>query len=177
MTQQNTCPGCGSATGQPHSADCSIRTLFPFYDRGDEPLVTVDQLKRDVEEVIGSGSELPYLAFVSGPAMNLRVEFNNYDAEVHRGIVSHGLMELIRQGADHILVVAEVWFREEEIPTWHGVMILDARPDGDTLYDAEFEGNATLGPWEESRPEAGGNLSDLFRRADGEVPSYRPLRS
>lgn len=165
MANQNTCPDCGSATGQPHRVDCSINTLFPMYDRGDEPLLTVDQLKRDVEEVIGNGGELPYLAFVSGPSMNLRVEFNDYDAEVHRGIVAHGLMELIRLGADHILVVAEVWFRTGDTPCWHGVMILDARPDGDTLYEAEFEGKTTLGPWSESKPGEGGNLAEVFERA------------
>ena len=143
----------------------TTKTLFPIYDRGDEPLVTVEQLKRDVEEVIGSGADLPYLAFVSGPEMNIRVEFDDYDADVHRGIVPQALMEFIRRGADHIRVVGEVWLREEEVPTWHGVMILDARPDGDTLYEAEFEGKTALGPWEESQPGSGGNLSELFKRA------------
>lgn len=57
------------------STHSNITPHFPIYDRGDEPLVTVEQLKRDVEEVIGSGAELPYLAFVSGPEMNFRVEF------------------------------------------------------------------------------------------------------
>jgi hypothetical protein len=169
MTIQNTCPACGSGIGELHKADCSIRTLFPIYDRGDEPLVTVDQLKRDVEEVIGNGVELPYLAFVSGPEMHFRVEFNDYDAELHRGIVAHGLTELIRRGADHILLVAEVWFREGEIPDWHGVMILDARLDGDTTHFAEFEGKTALGPWEESRPDEGGNLARLFERAKSEM--------
>lgn len=158
-------------TNQPSKFDLSGPATFPIYDRGDEPLVTVEQLKRDVEEVIGSGADLPYLAFVSGPEMNFRVEFNDYDAEVHRGIVSHGLMELIRLGADHILLVAEVWHRKEEIPTWHGVIILEARPDGDTLYEADFEGQTALGPWEQSRPGPGGNLTELFERAEAEVPS------
>lgn len=119
--------------------------------------------------MIGSGADLPYQAFVSGPEMNFRVEFNDYDADVHRGIVPHALMEFIRRRADQILVVGEVWFREEDAPTWHGVMILDARPDGDTLYEAEFEGKTTLGPWEESRPGPGGNLSELFQRARRET--------
>lgn len=158
-------------TNQPSKSDPASRANFPIYDRGDEPLVTVEQLKRDVEEVIGSGADLPYLAFVSGPEMNFRVEFNDYDAEAHRGIVPHALMEFIRRGADHILLVAEVWHREEEIPTWHGVIILDARPDGDTLYEADFEGKTTLGPWKESRPGPGGNLSELFKRAEAQVPS------
>ena len=143
----------------------TTKTHFPIYDRGDEPPVTVEQLKRDVEEVIGSGANLPYLAFVSGPEMNFRVEFNDYDADVHRGIVPQALMEFIRRGADQILVVGEVWLREEETPTWHGVMILYVRPDGDTLYEAAFEGKTTLGSWEESRPQEGGNLSRMFERA------------
>jgi len=142
-----------------------LNTLFPIYDRGDEPLVTVEQLKRDVKEVIESGDELPYMAFVSGPEMNLRVEFNDFDADTDREIVSLGLIELIRKGADQVLLVADVWFRGEESTRWHGVMILEARPDGDTLHVAEFEGRTTLGPWEESSPDDGGNLSRLFERA------------
>lgn len=147
------------------STHSNITPHFPIYDRGDEPLLTVEQLKRDVEEVVESGADLPYLAFVSGPEMNFRVEFNDYDADVHRGIVPHALMEFIRRGADHILIIGEVWHREEEIPTWHGVIILEARPDGDTLYEADFEGKTTLGPWEVSQPGPGGNLSELFKRA------------
>lgn len=116
--------------------------------------------------MIGSGAHLPYQAFVSGPEMKFRVEFNDYDADVHRGIVPHALMEFIRRRADQILVVGEVWFREEDAPTRHGVMILDARPDGDTLYEAEFEGKTTLKPWKANQPGPGGNLSELFKRAE-----------
>lgn len=152
---------------QPDSASSEgLKTLFPIYDRGDEPLVTVEQLKRDVEEVIGCGDDLPYLAFVSGPEMNLRVEFNDYDGDTDRGIVPIGLIELIRRGADQVLVIAEVWLRGEESTACHGVMILKARPDGDTMHVAEFEGKTTLGPWEERLPVDSGNLSRLFERAE-----------
>lgn len=167
MTIQTACPACGSGIGELHKADCSIRTLFPIYDLGDEPLVTLGQLKRDVEEVIGNDGNLPYLAFVSGPGMNLRVEFNDYDAEVHRGIVAHGLMELIIRGADRILIVAETWLRVGEMPNWHGVIIHDARPEGDTAHFAEFEGKTALGPWKECQPALGCNLTELFERAEG----------
>ena len=149
-----------------HNNSERLKTLFPIYDRGDEPLVTVEQLKRDVEGVIGRRDELPYLAFVSGPEMNLRVEFNDYDAASDRGIVPLGLIELIRQGADHVLVVGEIWIRSEESTDWHGVMILEARPDGDTMHVAEFEGRTTLGLWKVSVPDDGGNLSRLFDRAE-----------
>lgn len=160
------------------STSRDLNKQFPIYDMGDRPRLTVDQLKREVEQVIGSGGELPYLSFVTGPEMNLRVEFKDYDADTDQGIVSHGLMELIQRGADHILVVSEVWIRGEESTDWHGVMILEARPDGDTMHVAEFEGRTALGPWEESVPDDG-NLSKLFERtrADGRGQSNQANRN
>jgi len=58
-------------------------------------------------------------------------------------------MELIRRGADRIVTVSEIWFKDDDgVATWEGVMVMEATPAGETLHIASFEGRNTLGLWE-----------------------------
>jgi hypothetical protein len=150
----------------PSTVPEDVRRLFPIYDRGKEPLVTIESLKVEIEELVSKGQDIPYFAFVSGPGMNLRVEFNNYDAERHKPVAAEGLMELIRRGADRIVTISEIWFKNVEgVATWEGVLILEATKDDETLHTATFEGKTSLGPWETSPAGPTGNLAQLFERA------------
>lgn len=148
------------------STDDEIRKLFPFYDRGDEQPVQVIDLIVEIEGRLSDGEDIPYMAFVTGPGMNYRVEFNDYDADRHKTIVSEGLMELIRRGADRIVVIAEVWFRNSDgTPDRHGVMIFEATASGDISYTAEFEGQKRVGEWSAGSAGDSGSLERLFERA------------
>lgn len=148
------------------STDNEIRNLFPFYDRGDEPPVQVIDLIVEIEKLLSDGEDIPYMAFVTGPGMNYRVECNDYDADRHKPIVSEGLMEMIRRGADRIVVIAEVWFRNtDSMPDWHGVMIFEATASGDISYTADFEGRRRVGEWRSGSAGDSGNLARLFERA------------
>lgn len=148
------------------STDDEIRSLFPIYDCGYEPPVQVIDLIVEIEQRLSDSEDIPFMAFVTGPGMNYRVEFNDYDAGRHETIVSEGLMELIRRGADRIVVIAEVWFRNSDgTPDWHGVMIFEATASGDISYTAEFEGQQRVAEWSSGSAGDSGNLERLFERA------------
>jgi hypothetical protein len=143
-----------------------LRTLFPIYDRGSKPLVVVEQLKEELEGMVRKCEDIPYIAFVSGPSMNLRVEFNDYDGDRHKPLIAEGLMCLIDRGATRIVIVAEIWIGDQDgSRTWHGVMVVEATEDGDTSHTAPFEGKNQLGGWKSGPAGETGNLSRLFARA------------
>jgi hypothetical protein len=150
----------------PSELPVDTRRSFPIYDRGVEPPVALEDLQAEIADMVGDGDDLPFRAFISGPGTNLRVDFDEYDAAKHKAVVAGGLMDLIRQGADRIVTVSEIWLREDGMPKWDGVMILEATRDGDTLHMAPFEGRSRLGPWETAPGVEGGSLSRLFARAE-----------
>lgn len=144
-----------------------IKNLFPIYDREDKPLVTVSDLKEEIEAMVANGEEIPYLAFVSGPGMNLRIAFDDYNPERHKPVVAMGLMGLIRRGATRIVVLGDVWLKEDNgVPAGDGMMILEATRHGDTVHLARCEGEKRLGEWTASSTGGTGNLGRLFERAD-----------
>jgi len=143
-----------------------IKNLFPIYDRGDMPLVTVSDLKEEIEEMVANGEEIRFLAFVSGPEMNLRIEFNDYNPERHKPLVAMGLIGLIKRRASRIVVLSDVWLKEDNgVPAADGMMILEATRDGETVHLARCEGEKRLGEWTSSTG-GDGNLGRLFERAD-----------
>lgn len=143
-----------------------ITKLFPMYERGDMPLVTVSNLKEEIEAMVANAEEIPYLAFVSGPGMNLRIEFDDYNPERHKPVVAMGLIGLIRMGATRIVVLSDVWLKEDNgVPAGDGMMILEATRDGETVHFARCEGEKRLGEWTSSTG-GDGNLGRLFERAD-----------
>ena len=152
-------------TAKPLTAD-DLKGLFPFYERGDDPPVQVIDLIVEIERRLADGKDIPYMAFVTGTGMNYRVEFNNYDAERHKPVVSEGLMEVIRRGADRIVVISESWLRNADgTPNWHGVLIVEATASGDICYSAEFVGKNRVGEWTSGPAGDSGNLARLFERA------------
>ena len=151
---------------QQRLSEDEARSLFPIYDRGGDPPVEVIDLIVEIEDRLARGEEIPYMAFVTGPRMNYRVEFNDYDAERHKPVVSAGLIALIREGAERIVIIAEVWIRDTEgVPDWHGVSVLESTALGDICYTAEFEGQRRVGDWLSGPVEESGNLARLFERA------------
>jgi hypothetical protein len=129
--------------------------------------VLVEDLKREIEEIVSDHQEIPYFAFVSGPEMNLRGEFNDYDADRHKPIVSAGLMSLIKRGANRIVIISEVWLNDDnDVPTSDGVMIIEATRDGDTMHIVACEGKDRLGDWSTESGGESGNLARLFAKAE-----------
>jgi hypothetical protein len=150
-----------------------MRFRCPVWDRGDQSLFTVHDLMAEAEKLVASGSEIPYLAFVSGPGMNLLIQFSQYDPASDKSLVRAALATFILQGANHILVLGDVWIRDNNgVPTWDGMMIGELTPTADRFYLAEFEGRNRLGDWL-PYSSGDGNLCGLFALARGLADANR----
>lgn len=139
---------------------------FKIIDRSDTPMLDVEDVRELALYLLSlKPKQLPFLAMVTGPDMHLHVHFHAYDADKHRGLVARLLMELIREGADHIILLSEVWLRGQEVTDWHGVAVQDCTEDGDIMHLAEFEGKHSVGPWKELEMTSEGNFCGLFEKS------------
>jgi hypothetical protein len=151
---------------RPEAPKGVVQGFIPVYERGDVPPVVIDDLKAEVAGVIGSGQDVGCSAFASGPAMSVRLEVATLNPAKQKPLMVAALTALIRQGADRIVVVSEVWFKDDDgLPTWDGVMILESTQAGETLTYTTREGRAGLGAWETCPAGPKGRLAGLFARA------------
>lgn len=126
--------------------------------------ISVNGLIADINEDMSQGHAIPFFAVVFFPETVLNVSFVNYDPDQHKPHVTAHLINLIRKGANRILIVSEVWFLGNDLSReWHGVMVQDSTPLTSVGHFAPFEGRK-LGEWKSGKTK-GGNYSDLFEKA------------
>jgi len=119
---------------------------------------------------------------VSGPGINVELGFLSYNPERDQRAVADRLMEMIRQGADRIVIVSEVWIPGEDMAVESdGVLIYESTPLSEIGHLAQFEQRLRLGDWGPvpARKSANqtGNLENLFERAWKVPNEVRPVVS
>ena len=144
-------------------------------DRLDAPPIEVSDLINQVEGAVSEGLAIPLVAFVSGSGINRQIEFMNYDPNHHKLVLPEFFMQLIRDGAERIVIATEVWFLgDNRNREWHGVMINETTPLSDIGHVAPFEGRK-LGEWKSGSATGFGNLTNLFDRAWRVPDEERPV--
>lgn len=155
----------------------NLDAFIRFTELSDAPPIKVSGLMDLLEGAVSLGQPIPYMAYVSGPGINRKLEFKGYDAKRHQRVVADALMEQIRCGANRIVIVSEVWIAgEDEGIECDGVLIFESTPMRESGQVARFEGKTRLGGWgpvpaDESANKPA-NLENLFDRA-WKVPGER----
>jgi hypothetical protein len=120
----------------------------PVFHRGDEPPPDVDGLKEQLAETVQSGQDIRFRVYATGPGLNVVSEIPDYDPAQDKRHIGRMLADFVQQGADRLVVVSDVWFRDQDgVATWDGVQIYESNRDGETAHLAPFEGKWSLGEW------------------------------